>query len=123
MFTGEKAPRTPAFNERNLRDKANWLHHTPRLSDTRVARIDEGFALRLESLQAVDELVGAVVQRVEEQGLLDSTYFIFLSDNGYFLGEHRQPHGKDAPYDAAARVPFIISGPGIPAGATRERSR
>ena len=44
--------------------------------------------------------------------------FLFLSDNGYFLGEHRQPHGKDAPYDAASRVPLIARGPGIAAGSS-----
>ncbi|HLL51624.1 MAG TPA: sulfatase/phosphatase domain-containing protein, partial [Thermomicrobiales bacterium] len=49
-----------------------------------------------------------------------STYILFLSDNGYFLGEHRQPHGKDAPYDAASRVPMIVRGPGIEAGSTIE---
>ncbi len=121
MFTGVGAPRSPAFNERNMRDKPHWLRRSGRLTEARIARIDEGYALRLESLQAVDEMIARVIQRVQDQGELDSTYFIFLSDNGYFLGEYRQPHGKDAPYDPAARLPFVMSGPGISPGSTSSR--
>lgn len=118
LFRGTKAPRSPAFNQRRVRKKPRWITSTKRLTSTRIDKIDEGFAMRLESLQAVDEMIGAVVQQLEDQGVLDNTYLFFLSDNGYFLGEYRQPHGKDAPYDAAARVPLIVRGPGIPSGST-----
>jgi arylsulfatase A-like enzyme len=120
MFAGETAPRGPAFNERNIQDKPDWVQSS-RLSDERISRIDSGYQDRLESLMAVDEMVDVVVARLNEHGVLDSTYVVFLSDNGYFLGEHRQPHGKDAPYDAASRVPMIVRGPGIAAGTTVEK--
>jgi N-acetylglucosamine-6-sulfatase len=120
MFAGESAPRTPAFNERNIKDKPNWVQ-TARMSSERIARIDSGYRDRLESLMAVDEMVDVLMQRLDERGALDDTYVLFLSDNGYFLGEHRQPHGKDAPYDAASRVPLIARGPGITAGSAVDR--
>jgi N-acetylglucosamine-6-sulfatase len=119
MFAGESAPRGPAFNERNIQDKPEWVK-TSRLSDERISRIDSGNQDRLESLMAVDEMVEVVVQRLADQNVLSSTYILFLSDNGYFLGEHRQPHGKDAPYDAASRVPLIVRGPRVMEGATIE---
>jgi N-acetylglucosamine-6-sulfatase len=115
MFAGEAAPRTPAFNERNIQDKPDWVQSSL-LSAERIARIDSDYRQRLESLMAVDEMVDVVVQRLDERGVLENTYVLFLSDNGYFLGEHRQPNGKDAPYDAASRVPLIVRGPGIAAG-------
>jgi N-acetylglucosamine-6-sulfatase len=115
MFAGESAPRTPAFNERNIRDKPDWVRSSP-LNDERIARIDSDYRKRLESLMAVDEMVDVVMQRLDEAGALENTYILFLSDNGYFQGEHRQPHGKDAPYDAASRIPLIVRGPGIAAG-------
>jgi len=117
MFTGESAPRTKVFNERNIQDKPDWVKSS-RLSDERIARIDTSYRQRLESLMAVDEMVDVVVQRLDQRGALDNTYILFLSDNGYFLGEHRLPHGKDAPYDAASRVPLIARGPGIAAGSS-----
>jgi len=117
MFAGESAPRTPAFNERNIQDKPDWVH-SGRLGAESIARIDSSYRQRLESLMAVDEMVDVVVQRLDERGELKNTYILFLSDNGFFLGEHRMPHGKDAPYDAASRVPLIVRGPGIAAGSS-----
>jgi arylsulfatase A-like enzyme len=117
MFAGESAPRTPAFNERNIKDKPVWVQ-TNLMGDSRIASIDSGYQQRLESLMAVDEMVDNVEQRLDQHGALDNTYILFLSDNGYFLGEYRQPHGKDAPYDAASRVPLIARGPGIAAGSS-----
>lgn len=116
IYRGKKAPRSPAFNERNNRDKASWLKKTPPISATRIQKLDQSYESRLESLQAVDDLVADVLDRLEKHGALDNTYVMFLSDNGYFLGDFRQPNGKDAPYDGASRVPFLIRGPGIPAG-------
>jgi hypothetical protein len=120
MFAGASAPRTPAFNERNIQDKPDWVRSS-RLSEERIARIDSGYGQRLESLMAVDEMIDVVVNRLDERGALANTYVFFLSDNGYFLGEHRQPHGKDAPYDAASRVPLIARGPGIAEGSAVEK--
>jgi N-acetylglucosamine-6-sulfatase len=117
-FAGAKAPRTPAFNERNIKDKPDWVRESSRMSDSRIMKIDADYRRRLESLLAVDEMIDVVVGQLEQAGVLESTYVLFLSDNGYFLGEHRQPHGKDAPYDAASRVPAILRGPDVPAGST-----
>ena len=49
-------------------------------------------------------------------GELNDTFVVFMSDNGYILGEHRIRGGKLAPYEVANRVPLMIRGPGITAG-------
>ena len=49
------------------------------------------------------------------EGVLDSTYIVFSSDNGYSLGEHRFV-GKDVLTDEALQVPLLVRGPGIAAG-------
>jgi N-acetylglucosamine-6-sulfatase len=116
MFRGATAPRTPAFNEADVTDKPEWIRTAAPLNERKLTRVDEDYALRLEALQAVDEMVKAVVDLLAAQNLLDASYILFLSDNGYFLGEYRQPNGKDAPYDASTRVPLIVRGPGIAAG-------
>jgi arylsulfatase A-like enzyme len=117
-YRGVRAPRSPAFNERNVRDKPHWVQQSARLSDDRIQRIDDNYQRRLESLLGLDDLVGRVMAFLEERELLGSTYILFLSDNGYFMGEHRQPHGKDAPYDPASRIPLVIRGPEAIAGLT-----
>jgi arylsulfatase A-like enzyme len=117
-FAGATAPRDGSFNERRVKDKPRWVRETPQLSDSRIGKIDENYRDRLETLQAADRAVGRLLDAVEASGSGSNTYVFFLSDNGYFLGEHRQPHGKDAPYDAAALVPLAILGPNLPAGGT-----
>ena len=48
--------------------------------------------------------------------MLDDTYIVFASDNGFFRGEHRIAGGKYLAYEPSSRVPLMIRGPGIPAG-------
>ena len=47
--------------------------------------------------------------------LMDNTVVIFCSDHGDMIGE-RGLWYKMSFYDWSARVPFIMAGPGIPAG-------
>jgi arylsulfatase A-like enzyme len=44
---------------------------------------------------------------------------MFTSDNGYYLGEQRKGGGKIFPHEPSLRVPMLLRGPGIPAGAVR----
>ena len=48
--------------------------------------------------------------------MLDETYIVFTSDNGYMQGQHRLHQGKFVAYDPSAKVPLLIRGPGIPPG-------
>jgi arylsulfatase A-like enzyme len=64
----------------------------------------------------VDDGVGQIMAALEAAGRLERTVVIFLSDNGFFRGEHRITKGKLLAYEPASRVPILIRGPGIPAG-------
>ena len=75
---------------------------------------------RLASTLAIDEMVGDLVDALEESGELDNTYIFFTSDNGYHAGEHRLTTGKWTAYEEDIRVPLIVRGPGVPEGAKRE---
>jgi len=54
-------------------------------------------------------------------GLLENTYIVFTSDNGWHHGEHRLKAGKERPYEEDVRMPLIIRGPGIQAGTTTDK--
>jgi N-acetylglucosamine-6-sulfatase len=110
-------PTPPGFAERDRSDKPRFLRHRPQLTAAGVSRIAEQFRERRGSLLAVDEAVEAIVAALRRAGELDDTYVILTSDNGYMLGEHGVPNGKMLPYDPSTRVPLIVRGPGIPAGA------
>ncbi len=66
-----------------------------------------------ETLEAVDEAVGSVVDRLEEIGELQQTVIVYISDNGLSLGSHRWPR-KTCGYDECGHVPMLIAAPGIP---------
>ncbi|NLT06710.1 MAG: sulfatase, partial [Solirubrobacterales bacterium] len=114
-FPGARLPRGPAFNELDISDKPRWLRR-PFIGARRMSVLESLHRQRLQSLLAVDEGVERIVEALRATGELDRTLLIFVSDNGYLLGEHRLAAGKAKVYDAAARVPLLMRGPGVPAG-------
>ncbi|KAJ1957486.1 hypothetical protein EC988_000804 [Linderina pennispora] len=118
LFPDAKVPRTPHFNPA-VQDKVSWLKDLPLLSAADIEYLDFMYRQRLRSLQATDELVDAVFKRLEEKGLVDNTYFIYTTDNGFHLGHHRLKAGKSLAYEDDVNLPFIIRGPGIAKNVTR----
>ncbi|MDQ3911355.1 MAG: sulfatase [Actinomycetota bacterium] len=117
-FADEEAPRSASFDEEDVSDKPSWIQDLGALTEKQSSRIDDHYEERLESMLAVDEMVGSLVEELEDTGELENTYIFFTSDNGYHLGEHRIRQGKKTPYEETVRVPLFIRGPGVPAGST-----
>lgn len=63
----------------------------------------------------MDDFIGNLLHKVEELDLLKNTYIIFLSDNGWMLGDHGFT-SKVLPYQPSTHIPMVIAGPGIKAG-------
>lgn len=111
----------PSFNEADVTDKPAYVRKRGPLGAALQAQMTELYQQRLESLMAVDEAVDEILQALEAAGVLDETLVVFTSDNGYMLGEHRIHAGKTVPYEPSARVPFVVRGPGFPAGVERSQ--
>ncbi|MCS6903470.1 MAG: sulfatase [Candidatus Bipolaricaulota bacterium] len=120
LFANAQAPRTPNFNEADVSDKPSYIRNRPLLTAREIAQIDEEHRRRLQSLQAVDDAIEAIVHALHETGQLEKTYIFFTSDNGFHLGNHRLRTGKVAPYEEDTRVGLIVRGPGVPAGQSVE---
>ena len=116
-FDRARLPRPASFNERRAADKPFGIRERPRIGRGGIQRMTRRYRCTLESLQSVDEGVGAVVDALRRTGELDDTVIVFTSDNGFFYGEHRIEGGKLRHYEGATRVPLLIRGPGIEAGA------
>ena len=104
--------RDPAFNERDRSDKAWFVRSLPPVSRRAVTR---EFRQRIRSLVAVDRGVARIAAALRRNHELANTVFVFTSDNGYVLGEHRYV-GKTLPFEQSLRVPLLVRGPGIPRG-------
>lgn len=70
-------------------------------------------------IELIDDQIGMMLDALERRGMMENTVIIFSSDHGEMLGDHGL-YTKSAPYEAAMRVPLIISGPGLPKGAVSD---
>jgi arylsulfatase A-like enzyme len=118
-FPGLTAPRGPAFNTLPT-DAPPWLASRTPLTAAEKQHIDVAYRKRAQSVQAVDDLIANVRSALTAAGVADNTYLVFSSDNGYHMGEYRLNPGKMTAFDTDIRVPLVVAGPGIPAGATSE---
>lgn len=116
LFADLTLPQTPSFNEADVSDKAPNQAANPLLSDEQIMEMNAQYRDRVRSLQAVDEMIAALIQTLEETGQLGNTYIIFTSDNGYHMGQHRLYAGKEFLFEEDISVPFVVRGPGIAGG-------
>lgn len=116
LFAGVKAPRTASYDEPDVSDKPQWVRDRPLLAPGEQQKIDDLYRKRLQSLQAVDDGIATLVHTLEENHQMDDTYFVFTSDNGFHLGQHRLPSGKQTAYEEDVHLPLIVRGPGVAAG-------
>ncbi len=116
-FKGLKAPHAPSYGTRPA-DAPAWLAAIPPLTDKDKATIDRKFRLRVQSVQAVDDMVGRLQKQLRDKGLDKNTYFVFSSDNGFHLGDYNLRAGKQTAFDTDIKVPLMVTGPKVPAGRT-----
>lgn len=63
-----------------------------------------------------DKLIGDMVAYLEGRDLMDSTFLSVISDHGEAFGEHGERTHATLLHQATTWVPWIITGPGVPAG-------
>lgn len=102
--------RPPSYNEPDASDKPAWLSSWPLMTLAQQLLLDGTRRRQLQTLNSLDQAVDGFLTTLEQQGKLDNTVVIYLSDNGLFWGEHRQ-RLKSYVYDEAVRVPFALRYP------------
>ena len=108
-FQGTPVPEPANFNEQDRSDKPQWVQELPLRDPSAMA---EGRRAQYRMLLSVDEAVEGVFDRLRERGELRNTVVMFLSDNGFLWGEHRDT-GKACAYEECIRTPLLIRGPGL----------
>lgn len=119
LFEGAKVPRTANFNP-DKPSSASWIRKLPKQNQETVDYNDHFYRQRLRALQGVDEIVDSVVRRLEALDILDNTYIIYTTDNGYHIGQHRMAPAKQCSFEEDINIPMIIRGPGVPEGSTSD---
>jgi len=57
---------------------------------------------------------------LSELNILEDTYIIYSTDNGYHLGQYRLRPGKTCAIEHDINIPLFIRGPGMPKNVTAE---
>ncbi len=113
----------PSFDEADISDKPGLLADFAPLADqvnapplSGLTQLENYRRGRIGNLWALDDAVARLVAEIRDAGELGNTIFIFHSDNGWMMGEHRIVGDKYVPYEESLLVPTIIRGPGWPSG-------
>jgi N-acetylglucosamine-6-sulfatase len=114
---GYTLPKPASFNEPDIGDKpSNIQDGAPSITDAQIQQLQLDYEGRAGALLAVDDHVKQLVDVLKRTNQLKNTMIVFVSDNGWLQGQHRIPGDKYLPYEESLRVPFIMRGPGVPAG-------
>ncbi len=73
------------------------------------------WAAYLDAVRFTDLHVGQVIDRLKSEGLLESTWVLFMTDHGI-----SHARGKQFLYNEGTHVPFVVRGPGVQAGKVRD---
>ena len=96
-------------NQRNSWHGVDFPYHA-------ILDVAEYYRRYMETLLAVDDSVGRVLELPEEARPLDSTLVVYMGDNGFAFGEHGLIDKRTA-YEESMRVPMLMRAPGaLPAG-------
>jgi N-acetylglucosamine-6-sulfatase len=108
--TGEMARNRPMWvqNQRNSWHGVEYPYH----SDLDIGEYYKRYA---ETLLAVDDSIGRVLDALRKRGQLDSTLIIYMGDNGFAFGEHGLIDKRTA-YEESMRVPMLVRCPELFSG-------
>ena len=113
----QAAPTDGAGNTpRWVRDQRNSWHGVdfPYHSELDIERYYKRYC---ETLCAVDEGVGRILEQLKKMGIYDDTLVIYMGDNGFMFGEHGLIDKRVA-YEASIRVPMLMQCPNLFKGGT-----
>ena len=88
--------------------------------DERLTR--EGRQAYFASITFMDQQVGKLLDALKRLNLDSKTVVVFHSDHGYHTGEHGGLWQKQSLFEGSARVPLVISAPGIKAAGSPSKS-
>ncbi len=109
--TGVALPRSASFNERRVSDKPGRIRDLARLRRSEIKAIVRRWHCTLAAMRQVDKGIGRIMATLRDNRQLGHTIVVYLSDNGFFFGEHRIPFGKGFVYQPALEVPYVVRVP------------
>lgn len=79
--------------------------------------IEKYYKRYCETLSAVDESIGRIMDQLKQMGVYEDTLVIYMGDNGFMFGEHGLIDKRVA-YETSIRVPMLMQCPALFKGGT-----
>jgi arylsulfatase A-like enzyme len=92
-------------NQRYSWHGVDFIYHTHQ-------NVEEIVQTYCETLMAVDESVGSILNYLKDNGLEQNTIVIYMGDNGFSFGEHGLIDKRHF-YEESVKVPFLVYAPGL----------
>ncbi len=107
-------PEYPHKDEIGCSHKLRDEHHAPMPRTEHAVKTHrrEYYAL----ISHLDAQIGRILDALDASGQAANTWIFFTADHGLAVGHHGL-FGKQNMYDHSVRVPFLVAGPGVAAGA------
>ena len=102
---------------RQMYDSAEMQIH-PNVPPEMAGMVKKDLAGYYAHCTALDDMVGEILQTLDEQGIADNTIILFTSDHGDLLGSHRA-YKKQQAYEESVRIPMLIRAPQLQASEYR----
>lgn len=99
------------FDNGELAVRDEMLAEWPRQHDEVRRHIADYYAM----ISHLDAQIGRVIQALKTSGQLEDTIIVYTADHGLAVGQHGLM-GKQNMYEHSIRIPWIMCGPGLPAG-------
>lgn len=99
------------FDNGDMTVRDEKLAGLPRGEDEIRRHIADYYAM----ITHMDAQIGRVVDRLKAKGVYDDTLIVYTADHGLSVGQHGLM-GKQNVYEHSVRIPFLMHGPGVPAG-------
>ncbi len=105
-------------SEANDRGKPRWVveqrasYHGVDFMYEGGMDFDSFYRRYCETLLALDESIGRVLDFVKQSGREDETLVLYMGDNGFCLGEHGLIDKRHM-YEESMRIPMLAWGPGL----------
>ena len=118
LYVAHTAPHTP-------------YHDSPDIDDPRISDLTGDRKQYASMMITMDKEIGRLMDALDDpngdsdtaDSIRDNTYVIFINDNGGAKAAVNAPlrGSKGQPYEGGIRVPMLLAGPGVPAGATYDK--
>lgn len=112
----EARPAPAAHQPRWVEDQRNSWHGVD-FPYHSALDVQEYYRRYAETLSAVDDGVGRIMDQLKKMGVYEDTLVIYMGDNGFMFGEHGLIDKRVA-YEPSIRVPLLMQCPALFQGGT-----